>query len=238
MKIYALVPFFLLLFSFTVAFSQNDTTRSQFSNIEIGSKKYYSIQMKDGSNQQARIVSIDSKQTLLMNSRGNTFIVPTNEIIQIVEKKYDSPGSIGLGFGIPYGMFGVNLDILLYKYLYFTAGLGTGIYITPMYNIGSKLYLRSGNYKWRPRVSAYYGTNGMLYVEDGYKSSYSGLTVGVGQLWTLGLTKTIGIDIDILYIVDDSKIEKRFQELKRAGYEFQTEALGNIKVSLGLRYCF
>jgi len=62
--------------------------------------------------------------------------------------------------------------------------------------------------------------------------------LALGQQWTLGITKAVGIDFDVVYIVDDSKLEQRFKELKSQGYQFETEALGNVKISLGIRYCF
>jgi hypothetical protein len=242
MKTYILLILFMIVGISYSSFSQIDPNNNPFKNIEIGSNKYYSIQMKGGFSHHARIVSVDNEQTLLMNSDGNTFTVATNQILGIVEKTFESKGSVGVGFGIPYGIFGFNVDFRLYKFLYISGGLGTGIFITPMYNIGCKVYLRSGNYTWRPRLSVNYGTNGMLYVEDSYsgaiKESFSGITLGIGQLWTLGITKAWGVDFDILYIVNDSELETRLKQLKNAGYSFQTEAVGNVKVSLGLRYCF
>jgi len=238
MRIIKLLLFINLIFISSLGISQ-EVSQNPFSGVEIGSKKFYSIKMNNGIGHQSRIVSVDSKETLLMNSDGSTFLVPTDEIIQIKEKEFSSLGSIGAGFGIPYGIFGLNLDLRLFKYLYFTGGLGTAIFVTPMYNIGGKLFLRSGNHKWRPRLSAYYGTNGFLYVEDGdIRESFTGASLALGQQWTLGITKAVGIDFDVVYIVDDSKIEQRFQELKSQGYQFEIEALGNVKISLGIRYCF
>ena len=240
MKTVRIIILFFLIYSYQVN-AQSDITNNPFANIEIGSNKYFVILMKKGKSHHARIISVDKKQALLMNPGGNTFIVPTSDIIRITEKAHESKGSIGLGFGIPYGLLGFNFDIRLYKNLYFTGGLGTGIFVTPMYNFGSKFILRSGNYKWRPRLSAYYGTYGLAYIE-GYNSTiretFSGFTVGLGQQWTLGITKTWGIDFDILYIVDDSVFEKRIQELKSQGYELEMASNRNIKISLGVRYCF
>jgi hypothetical protein len=241
MKPIVIFAFLLLAAIAPGAFSQDVSTKSPFDNIETGTKKYYIIRMKDGSTRHARIISVDRNNVFLMASGGNTFTVPTDQVKGVMEKSFDSSGSIGVGFGMPYGILGFNLDIQLYRPLYLTGGIGTGIFVTPMYNVGTKIFLRSGNYKWRPRISAYYGTTGMMVYED-YSSTtrerFHGLTAGLGQQWTLGITKTWGIDFDILYIIDNSQLLNRLDELKAQGYTFDFEATGRIKVSFGLRYCF
>lgn len=241
MKTFISFIFLLLIINTPHAFSQASDTHDPFYNIKTGTKKYYILQMKNGSSHQARIISVDSKQVLLMVSDGTTLTVPTYEVNNVVEKSFESFGSIGMGFGIPYGVLGLNLDIKLYDLLYLTGGIGTGIFVTPMYNVGSKIFLRSGNYKWRPRLSGYYGTTAMLVIDDyssNIKESCSGITAGIGQQWALGITKTWGIDFDILYIIDNREFNKRKQELEDDGYVFDFKATGNVKISFGLRYCF
>jgi hypothetical protein len=232
----------VLIFQGTIIYSQVSKVSTSIFKVETGTNKYYIIQMEDGSAYHARIVSVDNNKVLIMNPNGGTFIVPTNQVINVIEKNFESKGSMGIGFGIPYGILGVNVDFKLYKNLYCTAGIGTGIYITPMFNIGSKLYLRASNHQWRPRLSVNYGNTGMIYFEGSsnksIRESFSGFSIALGQQWTLGITRAWGIDCDILYILDDSRLENRMNELKNAGYEFDVANTGNIKVSIGLRYCF
>lgn len=241
MKTFKSISLISLMFFCLSLYSQNEANGDIFKNVKIGSNTYYFVQTSDGKTQQARIVSVDKRQVLLLSPQGSTTTVPTESITGVTEQTFKSKGSIGAGFGLPYGVLGFNGDISLFKSLYLTAGIGTGIVITPMYSIGSKLFLRSGNYKWRPRVSAYYGSTGMLYVE-GYSETiserFNGLSIGLGQQLTLGITKSFGFDLDLIYILDDSALENRIQELKNEGYTFETETTGNLKFSIGLRYCF
>jgi len=232
---------FLIILLPTFAFCQTESNLNPFVNAEIGSKKYYLIHTTGGQILHVRIISLDKNQCLLMDPKGSTFTIARKDVDRVTEKTYSSSGSIGAGLGIPYGILGLNMDIKLYKSLYVTGGIGTGIVVSPMYNIGTKLYMRSGEYKWRPRISAYYGTNGMLFVEDyngNLKERYSGLTLGIGQQWTLGINRSWGIDLDLMFITDDSELKNRIQELKDKGYSFASESMGNVKLSFGLRYCF
>jgi hypothetical protein len=233
----------VLLMIVSTLFAQNSSVSNPFAGVEIGSENYYNVKMQNGSVHRARVVSVDPQKVLLLLPGGASMTVPTNEVIQVVKQSYNSYGSFGFGFGIPYGTLGANLDIKLYNVLYATAGIGTGIYVNPMYIIGLKCYLRSGNYKFRPRVMVGYGTTSMLYIQDSYgdaieKRSFNGATVAAGFQWGLNITKTVGFDFDIIYILDDSEFEERIDYYNSQGYELDFESSGNVKVSLGLRYIF
>jgi hypothetical protein len=242
MKIFQIFFCTIIIMQGTILYSQVGTVQTSIFNVETGTNKYYFIQMEDGSNYHVRIVSVDNNKVLLMNPSGGTFTIATNQVKNVIEKNFESKGSVGIGFGIPYGVLGINADIKLYKNFYCTAGIGTCIYITPMFNIGSKLYLRASNHQWRPRLSLNYGNTSMIYVEgssnNSIRESFTGFSIAIGQQWTLGITRAWGIDCDILYILDDSQLENRMYELENAGYEFDVANAGNIKVSIGLRYCF
>ncbi len=233
----------VLLMATSFLFAQNGGTTNLFADVEIGSQTYYNITMQNNFVHKARVVSVDPDKVLLLLPGGESMTIPTKEVVKVSKQSYNSFGSIGLGFGIPYGTLGANFDIKLVKVLYATAGIGTGIFVTPLYNVGLKCYMRTGEFKFRPRVMAGYGTTSMIYIQDTYgntieKGSFTGMTLAAGFQWALNITKTVGVDFDIIYILDDSKLEDRMQYYKNQGYDLDWEASGNVKVSLGLRYIF
>jgi hypothetical protein len=232
----------LLLASYTL-FAQNNLNSNLFTNVEVGSKIYYSIKMQNGMEHKARIVSVDPDKVLLLLPGDKSLTISTSEIIDIKKQAHNSAGSVGVGFGIPYGLLGANLDIKLVSVLNVTAGLGSGIYVNPMYSAGLRCFLRSGNYMFRPRIEALYGTASMINVEDSNgetveKGSFNSFVLGAGFQWALDISRTWGLDFDIIYIVDDSELESRLDYLINQGYNFDVVATGNVKISLGLRYIF
>jgi hypothetical protein len=235
--------FITLLLASCTLFAQNNLNNSLFSNVETGSKIFYTIKMQNGMEYNARIVSVDPYKVLLLLPGDKSVTVSPDEITEIKRQSHNSPGSIGVGIGIPYGVLGANLDLRLAGVLDVTAGLGTGIFVNPMYCAGLKCFLRSGNYKFRPRLEALYGTASMLNIQDSYgdlieKGSFKNLVLGGGFQWALDISKTWGLDFDVIYIVDDSELESHIQNLISQGYEFDFVSTGNIKFSLGIRYIF
>jgi hypothetical protein len=153
--------------------------------------------------------------------------------------------SIGLGFGIPYGILGVNLDINVATNLNLSGGVGTTILAGIGYNLGLKYFFIPIEQTFRPRVSAYYGTNtvsevprigtfGSFSVSSGKETkSYSGLNLGIGAQLMWGETKSNGLDFDIIYL---ATTELDIEELRDEG--FVIEDPGNVKIAIGYRYAF
>ncbi len=150
--------------------------------------------------------------------------------------------SIGVGFGIPYGFFGLNLDINLAPNLNITGGVGTSIIAGMAYNAGLKLFLVPSTWSFRPRISGYYGTNTIVMITEFIWiftteecKTYTGTSVGFGAQWMLGKTRTHGVDFDILYIVSSN-----FDVIKllEQGYYVQDEGRNGPKFSIGYRYAF
>jgi len=234
---------FVLLLIASVLSAQNTNLQNPFSGVEIGSNTFYKIQMNTGMSIKARIVSVDNDKVLLLLPGGESMTVPTNGVVNIKKQSYGSVGSVGLGFGIPYGMLGVNFDLKLFSVLYANAGIGTGIFVTPMYSAGLKCYFLSGSHKFRPRVLANWGTTSMLYLEDNSgdvieRSSFNSMLLGTGFQYALDIKNAFAFDFDVIYIVNNSGLKTRAQELRNQGYDFDTDASGNIKISLGIRYIF
>jgi hypothetical protein len=220
-----------------VIVAQNNSNQNLFTDIEPGSKHYYILRLRDGTDLQARIISIDNVNVLLLDSDGKSISMPRQDILGVKQKEFKGKGSIGLGFGIPYGGLGINAELPLHDLVHLSGGIGTAIYVTPIANVGSRIYLRSGDYRWRPRFSAFYGHNCFVFTND-INETISGITLGIGQQFYLGISKSFGFDFDVLFITNQSKFEKRIEELEEEGYSFDVKKTGMVKLSLGVRYCF
>lgn len=76
--------------------------------------------------------------------------------------------SVGLGFGIPYGVLGSSFDINVAPQFDVSLGFGTTVLAGAGYNVGVRYYLAGEEKNFRPRLSANYGTNAMVQIEDSY----------------------------------------------------------------------
>lgn len=230
--------FYILFLSFIqVTYCQDKTENNIFENVDKGSHKYYLLYMHDGSRYHARIISVDSAMTLICTpKRLESFFIKTNEIKKIKKKTFYSFGSIGLGFGLSYSGLGTNLDLHIFKGLYITGSIGTLFSTEPfMYNVGGKYILRSGERRWQPRVSIYYGKNRVLNT-DYITESYPGVSIGLGQQWALAITKAWAFDFDIHYVFNQ-KMQNQIDEMINDGYPIDPN-WSHFDFSIGLRYCF
>jgi len=224
------------------AFSQ-DTGSSVFSNVDLGSKKYYRIILERGVSYTARIVSVDNMQTLIMIPDGTTAALPTSEIISVSEEKIRSKLSVGLGYGVPYAGVGINVDAHIYKAIYLTAGLGTANFKMPLFDIGGKFYLRKGNYKWQPRLTANFVSYGSVYTNNDNPDTkildyFFSPTVGIGQLWTFGISKSLGFDLDFHYVIDQRKYYDAIDNYASEGIYVRNYRFMKYTFSAGVRYVF
>ncbi len=143
--------------------------------------------------------------------------------------------SIGLGFGIPYGGLGVNLDLNIIQNLNLSAGVGHTMLEGFGYNAGLKYFLCSAEKKYRPKVSAYYGINSIIetdYEDSGESKteSFTGFSFGVGLQIMLGKNKIHGFDYGIIFIAT-SDYEKHYEEA-------HLDELSRVSISFGYRFSF
>ncbi|MBI4429610.1 MAG: hypothetical protein HY562_10880 [Ignavibacteriales bacterium] len=124
--------------------------------------------------------------------------------VSYVEPKKNS---LGVGLGIPYGVLGANLDVNIVSTLYASMGIGTSALAGVAHNVGLKYFVLPVSEAWRPRVSAFYGTNTLAeitIVSSGSSTTdrkkYLGLSLGIGVQWMWGDAKSNGLDFDIIYI--------------------------------------
>ena len=145
-----------------------------------------------------------------------------------------SNNSWGIGFGIPYGILGANVDVNIFSDLNFSFGLGTTILAGIGYNFGLKYFLSAKENSFRPRLIAFYGINSMSIIGD-VADSYTGLSIGGGFQWMWGETKSNGLDLDIIYIATTGY---DVDELQAKYPAYKIEELGKVKISIGYRHFF
>lgn len=137
-----------------------------------------------------------------------------------------SPSNLrfGVGFGIPYGLVGANLEASPIKYV----GLSGGAGFTPGgigWAIGARLYPLGNNNDFNPRISYFHGVVAIA-EESAYNSSrktYKNLT---GNAYGIGLTIKDGKDrdFDIDLIFPQVSLSK--------GYE-RKDGDSDVKISIG-----
>lgn len=147
-------------------------------------------------------------------------------------------GSLGLGFGLPYGGLGFNADVYVFDPVALTVGIGSFGY-TAGYEVGAKYFYGSPQKTWRPQAVLLYGINGIIIAErdpePDIREAFMGFSIGVGSQFMFGKEKRHGFDFDVLYVLSSGMFKRR-DELEEQGYQF--EEISRFKLSLGYRYAF
>lgn len=210
-------------------------------NPEIG--KLYSFHYNNSKIISGRVTAVtDTTVTFNLYDRPNPVTVKLRDIAKSVEYKYPVLGSFGAGIGVAYGVFGINGEMSLFDYFSLSAGAGTTIFAGPAFAGGGRIYFRPRDKKWRPRVSAHYGTNSFIYVTgaDNIKEKFKGLTLGAGFLNSYGVNRRSGFDFEIVYLASRGNFDTRWEEIKSSYDEVTVNewAAGRIKILFGYRICF
>lgn len=201
------------------------TENSYSGGIIAGSNRWFLISFMHQEFVKAKILSLEGDMITLKQRNGKIQVVSRNSIKNIQEIPFGTIGSAGVGLGIPYGVLGLNLELNALPVLSVSAGLGTTIFAGVGWNVGARAYFRKPGPVWRPRLSAFYGTNTAYAVELGDPSnkSYLGLTVGAGQIF---LWQNHGFDFDLMYIVNSQYDNEHSADYVR------------IKINIGYRFAF
>jgi len=205
------------------------------------------VLMKNGTVVKGEIIETKEDGSLVFKTTdGFTITIYAEDIHQVVKFQYPNTGSVGVGIGIPYGVFGINgeYNIPEVDNLAISVGIGSTIFAGTGFNAGAKYYFRDIGNTWRPRAMIFYGTNSLIvietdsyYAEDDYEAwKYEGLTLGAGQQWTFGESKSHAMDLDVMYILTQGDFDDQKEALEYAGYDVGNA--GKIKISIGYRYCF
>lgn len=131
--------------------------------------------------------------------------------------------SFGAGFGIPYGLYGINMNYKINDTFDFTAaagyGLGTGLRYHPIDSIK------------RFRITAFYGTNATLTNSaTDEKDKFSGLNFGIGYG-----SLSDGWDIDLIYIAS-SDADDEVNKLESQGIIVSDYNENTLKISFGYHW--
>ena len=200
------------------------------------------VVLKTGSVIIGRITHITKgKEFTVRTNAMKEYTVKYSEVASVTKAYIAKHGSIGVGYGIPYGIAGASLDVALFDFVHLTGAIGyTVLFPDLAWNAGVKVYLLPSGNVWRPRLLACYGTNSLLMV-SGFSSdineSCGGLTLGLGQILTFGERKNNGFDFDVLCIVT-SNIYDRVKILEEEGMIISKNSLGRLKIAVGYRFCF
>lgn len=196
--------------------------------IKPGPNKWYSISFYHDPTVVAKILSVNEREVVIYEKRGIPRKVDRYMISNIKEKIYGKHGSVGLGFGIPYGVLGINAEYYIIPYLSCSGGIGTTLFAGLGYSVGARGYVRKPGHFWRPRASLFYGINGFWLINNDQiyhpeNEKFRGLTIGLGQLFQ---TRQHGLDLDLMYIINS--------EL----YQVHPGDYVRLKISVGYRYAF
>ncbi|MGI6198812.1 MAG: hypothetical protein ACOYIS_06795 [Candidatus Cloacimonadaceae bacterium] len=148
-------------------------------------------------------------------------------------------GALGIGYGLCYGGLGFNGDYNFTDDIAVSGSIGTFGYVGG-YELGLKYYFLKFDARVRPKLSVWYGVNGIVYANPQgmtkVMEAHQGFTVGAGGELMFGSRRRHGVDFDILYIVYTTQ-NKRIEELESQGYPQFGKSIP-ILVSLGYRYAF
>lgn len=151
-------------------------------------------------------------------------------------------GSLGLGYGLCYGGLGFNGDFNFTDDLAVSGSIGTFGYVGG-YELGIKYFFLDFDAALRPKLSAWYGVNAIVYARPAetmglpkVTEAHKGFCLGAGGEWMFGSKHKHGLDFDLLYMAHSSQA-KRIKELEAQGYP--PFAKGNpLLFSFGYRYIF
>ncbi len=124
-----------------------------------------------------------------------------------VESQNPAFMQIGIGAGIPYGGFGVNLEFSpllpgtvggkIRNYLSILAGSGLGP-AGSSYSLGMRIYPLGKEKVYRPRLGLHFGTVGFVKWGGGNYSSLEGLAFSAGTLYRIGPRLAVDADLVLL----------------------------------------
>jgi hypothetical protein len=223
---------YLFAFVLLVLFSMFLSSQSSFS--EVKSR----IVFNNGSKINGVVLPSKSNDSVSVKLDGGYIVAYPKSEIRAIESLRTTV-SIGVGFGIPYGILGLNAEIEPAKFIDISVGLGTTILAGMAWNIGAIGYFLDQGSTFRPRISLFYGTNSMLgwtsfnSSVDNYES-YAGLTMGAGVKY--GISESGSVTLDLIYLLTTGYDDK-INELKSLGYSIDNQDSG-IKYSIGYKYSF
>ncbi len=166
-------------------------------------------------------------------------------------------GSVGIGLGMFYGFFGLNVDVHPIQKRWFdgitiTASIGE----TPIgqfaYAGGLRYFLLPRDYGWRPRVTIMYGINAVtdynlaIITDAGAinfreRKVFHGLNLGFGVQYMFGKDRRHGLDLD-LAVIAYSSVNEHIDKLRKdpdiGSYISKNDKPFPLVLSFGYRLAF
>jgi len=166
-------------------------------------------------------------------------------------------GSVGIGLGMFYGFFGLNVDVHPLQKRWFngitiTASIGE----TPIgqfaYAGGLRYFLLPRDYGWRPRITIMYGINAVtdynlaIITDTGAinfreKKTFHGLNLGFGVQYMFGKDRRHVLDFDLV-VIAYSSVNEHIDKLRKdpdiAPYVSKEDKPFPLVLSFGYRLAF
>ncbi|MEI6089492.1 MAG: hypothetical protein WCR42_03495 [bacterium] len=180
------------------------------------------------------VPSPDTNVVTLKLRNGSVQSYSKAEISSIKVVPIKKIGSFGIGFGIPYGFYGLNADFQVVGNLNVTAGIGHTLIDGIGYSAGLRYCFLDAEHVWRPRITVNYGVNNLLLVEDLVKKYY-GWNIGAGCRFMFGALGKTGFDADLIYVTSN-EVFADAEKLEKLGYK--VSGLDRFQLSLGFRFGF
>ena len=150
---------------------------------------------------------------------------------ELVKKR---SGDIGIGAGIDYGGFGIQLNQFFgpvclvggygYNQVYFLPFGGVKYYFQPIVN---KINLE-------PYIKVIYGYNAVIIIKNGPKDFYCGFTPGIGTDIRFGKKKSYGLNFDLNFPIRTKKYKRDYDNYKITYSNFNQTTLP-IAISIGIQ---
>jgi hypothetical protein len=153
-----------------------------------------------------------------------------------VHKPKKSTGDIGLGAGIDYGGFGIQLN-QIFGPIYLTGGYGyNNVYFLPFGGLKYFVPLNEPDLIFAPYIKVIYGYNTTIIIKNGPKKFYFGITPGIGTNIRFGKTKSFGFNFDINVPVRTKNYKKDREYYKLIYSTYKPDVLP-LSFSLGIQIC-
>ncbi len=178
----------------------------------------------------------------------------------LVKEEWVDPapyGSAGLGLGMFYGFFGVNIDVhpiqkRWWNGITLTASAGETNIGKFAFAGGIRYFILPRDFGWRPRITVMYGINAVtdyniaIITDTGAinfreKKTFHGLNIGIGLQYMFGEDRRHGFDFDmvvIAYSTVNDHIDKLRKDPNISPYVSKDDKPFPLVLSFGYRLAF
>lgn len=136
---------------------------------------------------------------------------------------------VGLGLGIPYGIFGVNFAYAVIPQVDLMFGVGTTILADTGTSVGARFYFGE-NSSWR--ASAIYGTNTIIESPSLEAKSYQGFNLGLGWIQS---RKRGGWNVDAILLLTSEGFDE-IEKLQKKGFTVSGDTGTTAKLAFGYQW--